>query len=76
MRQSGLTATSAERWLVEGAFHVLFCVGFLARTNNFDLANYESYAGLIGDAMHAVKQMLAAGIDMPIRRSRQLIFAF
>ena len=68
---------------------------------NFDLANYESCAGLIGDAMHAVgryyesvgriaayrlfhstrarddlKQMLAAGIDMPIRRSRQLIFAF
>jgi hypothetical protein len=54
MRQSGLSAASAEHWLVEGAFHVLYCVGLLARSKDLNLESYEGCSGLVGDAMHAV----------------------
>jgi AIPR protein len=54
MRQSGLSAASVEHWLVEGAFHVLFCVGLIARRENLDLANYDVCRERINDAMATV----------------------
>ncbi len=54
MRQSGLSAASAEHWLVEGAFHVLYCVGLAAAKNNLDIANYDLCVPLIAPAMEIV----------------------
>jgi hypothetical protein len=54
MRKSGLTAESAEHWLVEGAFHVLFCVGLLSKKAGFDLANFERCCEAIPQAMAIV----------------------
>ena len=54
MRQSGMSATSAEHWLVEGAFHVLYCIGLLAKRRDVDLANFELCRCLIDEAMRTV----------------------
>lgn len=54
MRQSGLSAASTEHWLVEGAFHVLYCVALLARKNNADLADYRACSPFTNEAMEAV----------------------
>jgi hypothetical protein len=51
MRQSGLSAVSVEHWLVEGSFHVLYCVGLLAKKRNLDLSHYEICAELVPEAM-------------------------
>lgn len=56
MRQSGLTAASSEHWLVEGAFHVLYCVGLLAKRENLDLSSYDSCSDLIPSALAVVGQ--------------------
>jgi hypothetical protein len=54
MRQSGLSAASAEHWLVEGAFHVLFCVGLGAKKLEVDLADFDRCVPLIPEAMKLV----------------------
>ncbi|WP_291691150.1 hypothetical protein, partial [Bradyrhizobium sp.] len=54
MRASGLSASSVEHWLVEGSFHVLYCVGLLARKLDIDLSNFELCAPLVGEAMQLV----------------------
>jgi hypothetical protein len=51
MRQSGLSAASAEHWLVEGAFHVLYCVGLIAKKYQLDISNFDACRALLGDAM-------------------------
>jgi hypothetical protein len=56
MRLSGLSAASAEHWLVEGAFHVLYCVGLAAAKNNLDISNYDLCRPLIDPAMSTVGQ--------------------
>ncbi|MBR1206465.1 MULTISPECIES: AIPR family protein [unclassified Bradyrhizobium] len=47
MRKSGLSATSIEHWVVEGSFHVLYCVGLFAKKRQLDLANYAACAPLV-----------------------------
>jgi hypothetical protein len=59
MRQSGLNAESAEHWLVEGAFHVLFCTGLLAKKAEVDLANFDDCRELISNAMMIVGRYYA-----------------
>ena len=59
MRQSGLNAESAEHWLVEGAFHVLFCTGLLAKKAEVDLANFDECRELISNAMMIVGRYYA-----------------
>jgi hypothetical protein len=54
MRASGLTAASIEHWLVEGSFHVLYCVGLIAKKRLLDLSQYEACAPLIPEAMEVV----------------------
>lgn len=54
MRQSGLSAASTEHWIVEGAFHVLYCVGLAALKHGTDLSNFDECQKLIPDAMTAV----------------------
>lgn len=54
MRQSGLSAASVEHWVVEGSFHVLYCVGLLAKKRSLDLAHYETCAALVPEAMSIV----------------------
>jgi AIPR protein len=54
MRKSGLSATSIEHWVVEGSFHVLYCVGLFAKNRQLDLASYAACAPLVVDAMSVV----------------------
>lgn len=54
MRQSGLSAASAEHWLVEGSFHVLYCVGLFAKKQKIDLSMYDLCSPLIAEAMKVV----------------------
>jgi hypothetical protein len=54
MRASGLSAASIEHWLVEGSFHVLYCVGLIGRKRQLDLSQYEICAPLIPEAMGVV----------------------
>jgi len=54
MRQSGLSAVSTEHWLVEGSFHVLYCVALLAKKNNVELSDYKGCSGFTSEAMDAV----------------------
>jgi hypothetical protein len=54
MRTSGLSAASAEHWLVEGSFHVLYCVGLMAKKQQLDLSQYEACAPLVPEAMRLV----------------------
>jgi hypothetical protein len=54
MRASGLSAVSIEHWLVEGSFHVLYCVGLIAKKREFDLSQYDACAPLISEAMEVV----------------------
>jgi hypothetical protein len=54
MRASGLSAVSVEHWLVEGSFHVLYCVGLIAKNRQLDLSQYEACAPLIPEAMDVV----------------------
>lgn len=54
MRKSGLSATSAEHWVVEGSFHALYCVGLLAKKRQLDLARYDVCATLVPEAMSIV----------------------
>jgi hypothetical protein len=54
MRQSGLSAASAEHWLVEGSFHVLYSVGLIARRENIDLSNYKGCRDIIPEALRIV----------------------
>jgi hypothetical protein len=56
MRQSGLSAESIEHWLVEGAFHVLYCIGLAAKKRGLDLANFDSCRQLIPEAMNVVSR--------------------
>jgi hypothetical protein len=56
MRQSGLSATSVEHWLVEGAFHVLFCAGMMSKKLGLDLSCYEACARSIPSAMATVQK--------------------
>lgn len=55
MRKSNLPAASAEHWLVEGSFHVLYyCIGLLAKKRQLDLSIYESCSPLTAEAMNIV----------------------
>jgi len=54
MRASGLSAASVEHWLVEGSFHVLYCVGLIARKQQTDLSLHEACAPMIEEAMQIV----------------------
>ncbi|HEY8337436.1 MAG TPA: AIPR family protein [Tardiphaga sp.] len=54
MRKSGLSASSAEHWLVEGSFHVLYCVGLFAKKRKIDLSRYDTCSLLVPDAMETV----------------------
>jgi AIPR protein len=54
MRASGLSAASVEHWLVEGSFHVLYCVGLIAKRQQLDLSQYEACAPLVPEAMEVV----------------------
>ncbi len=54
MRKSGLSAASVEHWLVEGSFHVLYCVGLFAKKRQLDLAHYETCAAIVPEAMSVV----------------------
>jgi hypothetical protein len=54
MRQSGLSAASAEHWVVEGSFHVLYCVGLFAKKRHLDLSDYRACAPLVVEAMEIV----------------------
>jgi hypothetical protein len=54
MRQSGLSAVSAEHWVVEGSFHVLYCVGLFAKKRHLDLSDYRACAPLVVEAMEIV----------------------
>jgi hypothetical protein len=54
MRNSGLSAISTEHWVVEGSFHVLYCVGLFAKKRQLDLANYGACAPLTAEAMGVV----------------------
>ncbi|UVO30160.1 AIPR family protein [Bradyrhizobium arachidis] len=54
MRASGLSAASTEHWLVEGSFHVLYCVGLMVRKRQSDLSNHDACAPLIEEAMQLV----------------------
>jgi hypothetical protein len=56
MRQSGLSAQSTEHWLIEGAFHVLYCTGLMARKSQLDMSDYTNCVGLIPHALTAVSQ--------------------
>jgi hypothetical protein len=56
MRRSGLSAASVEHWLVEGAFHVLFCIALIAGKEGFDLTDYERCASIIPNALSTVGQ--------------------
>ena len=56
MRRSGLSAASVEHWLVEGAFHVLFCIALIAGKQGFDLTDYKRCASLIPTALCSVGQ--------------------
>jgi hypothetical protein len=54
MRKSGLSAASVEHWVVEGSFHVLYCVGLFAKKRQLELAHYEICAPLVPEAMSVV----------------------
>lgn len=54
MRKSGLSASSVEHWVVEGAFHVLYCVGLFAKKRQLDLSSYDICAPLVPEAMGIV----------------------
>ncbi len=54
MRKSGLSAASIEHWLVEGSFHVLYCIGLLAKKRQLDLSIYASCSQLTAEAMSIV----------------------
>jgi hypothetical protein len=54
MRKSGLSAASIEHWVVEGSFHVLYCVGLFAKKRQLDLSQYEICAPLVPEAMNVV----------------------
>ncbi|MBI5132171.1 MAG: AIPR family protein [Rhodopseudomonas palustris] len=54
MRSSGLSAESTEHWVVEGAFHVLYCVGLLAKREKIDLNAYDQCSELTPKAMEIV----------------------
>ena len=54
MRASGLSAASTEHWLVEGSFHVLYCVGLIAKKRQIDLSQHETCAPLVPEAMEIV----------------------